>query len=82
MKLCENQPTYASYKKPKHQSEYKQKLSEVFWKFAKSKWLMLNDHIAPKSIRIICAYSKISGVFIQKKVVLFTKYKMLKPINV
>ena len=66
-------------KEPKHQSEYIQKLSEVFQRFANSKWLlMLHAHVTPKSINIIRQYSKITGVYIQKKMVLFTTYKMSK----
>ena len=62
--------------KSKHQIECIQKLSEVFQKFAESKWLlMLHAHVTPKTIKIVCVYSKMSGVYIQK-MVLFTTYKM------
>ena len=41
-------------KEPKHQSEYIQKLSEVFQRFAETKWLLiLHAHVIPKSIKII-----------------------------
>ena len=53
--------------KPKHQSDCIQNLSEVFQSFAKSKWLfMIHAHVTPKSIKIICECSKISGVYIHK----------------
>ena len=39
---------------------------------------MLHAHVTPKSINIIRQYSKITGVYIQKKMVLFTTYKMSK----
>ena len=47
----------------------------------RSLWLlMLHAHVIPKIIKIVCIYSKISAVHIQK-LVLFTTYKMSKDIN-
>ena len=55
-------------KNQKHQGEYVQKFSEVFYRLPESKWLlMLHAHETPKRIKNIWLASEITGVYIYKK---------------
>ena len=55
-------------KNQKHQSEYVQKFSAVFYRLAESQWLlMLHAHETPKRIKNIWLASEITGVYIYKK---------------